>query len=531
MRDYRLIPYPSDVSFLEGDGLDYTAGLGLVVHGADRSLTGDFERFMALLHIPAGADNIRIDVGGAPADECYTLDICAGQARISAPGPRGAFYALQTLKQLILQGDGRIVPLHIEDRPRFSYRGFMLDSGRYFYPVDAVKRFLDWMALQKLNVFHWHLTEDQGWRIEIKKYPRLTEYGSHRSHTNFGVRPHGGFYTQAEIREVVRYAHSLYIRVIPEIDMPGHMQAAIACYPELSCFDRKLPVATHWGVKHDILCAGREGTFQFVYDVLDEVLELFPDPWIHLGGDEAVKMRWKFCPRCQAKMQELGLETEDDLQLWFMSQVDAYLRERGRSTLMWSWDGIPPRDLLSRSIGYQLCGTNPKNVDMFNREMESGRTAIQSSAFPYYLDFPYGWNSLRQTYNFEPVPEGLSHRAEQHLMGVEGPLWTEYVPDMKKAEYCTFPRLCAIAESGWTPAAGKDYDRFHASLPMLYRLLSLYGMRHAATEKQYMPGKLRAGGYSLWFNRRQLHWQGLHNLIDDARVARLAAKYKSGYAK
>ncbi len=532
MCSYGLIPQPVRLSALEGTGLDCTAGLGLSVRGADPALADDFRRFMALYHIPAGRENIVIEAGGDPSCESYTLEIRSGRAQIDSPGPRGAFYALQTLKQLISQsGIGRIPALHIEDEPRFPYRGFMLDVGRYFYPVEKVKRFLDWMALLKLNVFHWHLTEDQGWRIEIKKYPRLTEYGSRRSHTNFGLRPHGGFYTQEEIREVVRYAHSLFIRVIPEIDLPGHMQAAIACYPELSCFDRKLPVATHWGVKHDILCAGRERTFRFLFDVLDEVAALFPDGWIHLGGDEAFKMRWKLCPRCQQKMRELGLETEDDLQLWFMSRVDDHLAQKGIRTLMWSWDGIPPKDLLNRSIGYQLCGMGPKTVGTFNREMENGRAAVQSSAFPYYLDLPYGWNNLRQTYDFEPVPDGLSEKAARSLLGVEGPLWTEYVPDMKKAEYCTFPRLCAIAESGWTSAGNKDYARFHDALDPFYRLLELYGMRHAATEKQYMPGKLRARAYSLWFNRRQLHWQGLHNLIDDARVARLASRQNSGHLK
>lgn len=530
MYSYKIIPQPAGLTILEGAGLDCASGLGLAIDGTDPCLLADFKRFLSLSHIPSGADNIQIRTGKDPTDESYTLEIHSGQVQIDSSGPRGAFYALQTLKQLILQSDGgQIAALRIADRPRFPFRGFMLDTGRYYYPVEKIKRFLDWMALQKLNTFHWHLTEDQGWRIEIKKYPLLTEYGSRRSHTNFGLRPHGGFYTQEEIREIVRYAHSLFIRVIPEIDLPGHMQAAIACYPELSCFDRKLPVATHWGVKHDILCAGKESTFQFLFNVLDEVAELFPDGWIHLGGDEAVKMRWQLCPRCQQKMRELGLETEDDLQLWFMSRVDNYLAQKGIRTLMWSWDGIPPKDLLNRSIGYQLCGMAPKTVGTFNREMENRRAAVQSSAFPYYLDFPYGWNNLRQTYDFDPIPDGLSEKAAQSLLGVEGPLWTEYVPNMKKAEYCTFPRLCAIAESGWTPADAKNYARFCAALDPFYQLLALYGVRHAATEKQYMPAKLRAKGYSLWFNRRQLHWQGLHNLIDDARVARMAAKGHSDH--
>lgn len=522
--NFKLIPAPVRLIPKDGSGMEWTRGLGLGVTGSDPGLTEDFKRFMAMRGIPDGPENIHIRITGSEESERYTLEVREGGVWIVAPCESGAFYALQTLKQLILQAEGVIPALLIEDSPRFGYRGFMLDSGRYFYPVEEVKRFLDWMALQKLNVFHWHLTEDQGWRIEIKKYPRLTEYGSRRSHTNFGIRPHGGFYTQEEIREVVRYAHALHIRVVPEIDMPGHMVAAIACYPGLGCFDRDLPVATHWGVKHDILCAGKESTFDFIFHVLDEVVSLFPDRMIHLGGDEAVKMRWKLCPNCQQKIRELGLSGEEDLQLWFMSRVDDYLKKKGCRTMMWSWDGIAPKGLLNRSVGYQICGTDQKSVTVLNEEMENGRFAVQSSAFPYYLDFPYGWNNLEQTYVFEPVPEGMTPAAQENMLGVEGPLWTEYVPNMKKAEYCTFPRLCAIAESGWTPAERKDYAHFCSALTPFYELLRLYGMRHAATQKQYQPNWLRARGYSLWFNRRQLHWQGLHNLIDDAVVARMAKK-------
>ena len=225
-------------------------------------------------------------------DEGYCLTINKSAIIIEALKENGAFYAVQTLKQILFQCGEKIPVMTIEDFPRFSYRGFMLDVGRYFYTVEEVKKFLDLMALHKLNTFHFHLTEDQGWRIEIKKYPLLTQKGSRRSHTNFGFIPRSGFYTQEQIKEIVSYAHSKFIRVIPEFDIPGHTVSAIACYPYLSCFDRKLKVATHWGVKHDILCAGKESTYKFVFDVLDEIAELFPDGEIHIGGDEAYKMRW-----------------------------------------------------------------------------------------------------------------------------------------------------------------------------------------------------------------------------------------------
>lgn len=273
-------------------------------------------------------------------DEGYTLKCENRRVYINAKSETGLFYGLQTLKQMLLQTNGRIPYTEIVDYPRFSYRGYMLDCGRYFYPVEDVKRVVDLMALHKLNVLHWHLTEDQGWRVEIKKYPLLTEKGSMRSHTNFNHKAHGGYYTQDEIEEIVAYCHERKIKVIPEFDIPGHMVAAISCYPELSCFGRKLEVATHWGVKHDILCAGKESSYQFVYDVLDELIELFPDKIIHIGGDEAVKMRWELCPDCQKAIKENGLKNEDDLQMFFMSKVNEYLKSKGYSSVMWSYDRI-----------------------------------------------------------------------------------------------------------------------------------------------------------------------------------------------
>lgn len=522
-----IVPYPNCLEETGGDAFHAQTGVAFDAPFQDAALTADFRRFLGKTGLPESAGcrvHITLTPDGTQSEEGYTLDIAGNHAEIRAKSEVGAFYALQSLKQLILSCGQTVPALHIEDAPRFPYRGFMLDVGRYFYSVEEVKCFLDRMALQKLNVFHWHLTEDQGWRIEIKKYPKLTAIGARRSHTNFGVRPHGGFYTQAEIREVVQYAHSLYIKVIPEIDMPGHMVSAIAAYPYLSCFDRKLDVATHWGVKHDILCAGKDTTLAFVHDVLDEVAQLFPDGVIHLGGDEAVKMRWKLCPHCQERMRSLGITSEDDLQLWFMTQAADYLDQKGIRTLMWNWDAPAPNGLLRKDIGYQLCGVNKQNADEIGRELETGRWAIQSSAYPYYLDFPYGWCNLRQTYDLEPAPQALSERARQNLYGVEAPLWTEYVPDMKKADYCTFPRLGAVAESGWTLAQNKDYQRFFSGLDDYYKALALYGVKSPASRAQAMPGFLRAKGYSLWFNRRQLHWQGLHNLIDDHKVKTLAAK-------
>lgn len=441
--------------------------------------------------------------------EAYTLAVQNSCVYISAGAENGLFYGLQTLGQLLLQSGGKLPEMKIEDKPLYKYRGFMLDSGRYFYTVDEVKRFIDLAAMHKLNVFHWHLTEDQGWRIEIKKYPLLTEKGSKRSHTNFGVIPRGGFYTQNEAREIVAYCRERFIRVIPEFDIPGHTVSALACYPELGCFGRDLKVATHWGVKHDIMCAGKESTYNFVFDVLEELLELFPDEYIHIGGDEAFKARWKVCPHCQALMKKEGIESEEELQHFFMSRVNAWLRERGRTSVMWNFDGLESTELLDPSIMWQLCGANREN-GIVDREAARGRQMIYSDAMACYLDLPYGTVNLENSY--KAAPEEF-----ENVLGVEAALWTEYVPTVKKADYMCFPRLGAIAEIAWSAQSDRDYERFLAALPEYYKLLDVYGVGYAKPYEA-LPGKFRAKCSSAWFGRRVLHWQGLHNLIDDAAV-------------
>lgn len=493
---------------------------------APDQITNDFQNFLKRqfhfsLNGQPGEPPLSLAISGQGEPESYRLEVTRKQISITAPDEAGLFYALQTLKQILLSTGLDIPALVIEDAPLYPYRGFMLDVGRYFYPVKEVKQFLDLMAIHKLNAFHWHLTEDQGWRVEIKKYPRLTQVGSRRSHTNFGLKPHAGFYTQEEIREVVAYAHSKYIKVIPEIDMPGHMQAAIACYPELSCFDRKLPVATHWGVKHDILCAGKANTYEFLRNVLDEMIPLFPDGLFHIGGDEAVKMRWKLCPHCQAMMKRVGLQDEEELQQYFMSRISRYLKEHGVTSMMWNWDSVEATKWLDRDIVWQMCGM-PQNTQA---EIRAGRRMVNSVSFPYYLDLPFGWFNLKQTYENVPEIPDIDSNTAQNLWGLEAPLWTEYVPNRKKAEYCTYPRLGAIAEIAWTSPENRCWEHFRNKLPDYYRMLAACGVEHPAALRQAMPGLLRAKGYSLWFNRRQLHWAGLHNLIDDARVKRLAAHY------
>lgn len=511
---FNIVPQPNE--------LIITGGKARFVLDEDTTISklpfiDEFRRFVRKqfdVHIhrdsQATENTIRLELtDDADSDEGYRLVSRDGCIYIYARAENGLFYGLQTLKQLLLQGNGVVPDLYIDDKPRFRYRGFMLDSGRYFQPVEEIKRLIDLMALHKLNRFHWHLTEDQGWRIQIDKYPLLTEIGSRRSHTNFGLRPEGGFYTKDDVREIVDYCHRRFMEVVPEFDVPGHCVAAIACYPELSCFSRKLKVATHWGVKHDILCAGKESTYRFVFDVLDELFALFPDKWMHLGGDEAVKMRWKLCAHCQDVIRTKGLKDENELQQYFMNRVARYVYEHGFTPIMWNYDGVDSADMLDRRIVWQMCGANEEN-GLVGKELAAGRRMINASAFPYYLDFPYGWVDLQRAYEYEP---GIS----ENILGVEAPLWTEYVPDRKTADKRIFPRLAAIAEAAWSAPEDRSFARFEEGLPEYFDLLNVYHV-HYATLKQAMPGKLRGKAQSLWFNRRVLHWQGLHNLIDDARV-------------
>ena len=456
--------------------------------------------------------------GSAEHEEGYTLCCRDGKAYINAKTDTGLFMGLQTLKQMLLQCGGEVPYTEINDYPRFEYRGFMLDSGRYFYKIDDIKRIVDLMALHKLNVFHWHLTEDQGWRIEIKKYPLLTEKGSFRNHTNFGFKSHSGYYTQDDVREIVDYCHRRKIKVIPEFDIPGHTVSAIACYPYLSCFDRKLKVATHWGVKHDILCAGKESTYEFVFGVLDEIMELFPDKIIHIGGDEAVKTRWRLCPHCREEMKKHSLETEDELQMYFMSRVNSYLKEHGFSSIMWNYNEIGGARLLPPDIAWTVCSLSGKE-DVVREELGRGRKLINTSSFPYYLDFPYGWNSL------ERVCDANAALTEDdgETWGVEGCMWTEYVPNMKKLEFLAFPRLGAIAENAWAEKGYASFGTFSQKLNDYYRLLDFYNVNYAKAQKA-VPSAFYKAVSSAWFNRRVLHWQGLHNLIDNKKVEILAKK-------
>lgn len=491
----KLIPQPNELKILE----DKKVKINHIT--LDKSLLSleAIHDFLQFCSKPSGEANIIFKTDNNLKDEEYHIKTDE-KIVITASGMAGQLYALQTLKQILFQYDFNIPSIEIKDKPKYKIRGFMLDVGRYFFSVDNVKAILRKMAAHKLNFFHFHLTEDQGWRIEIKKYPLLTEIGSKRAKTNFNSTPHGGFYTRQEIKEIVEYAHNFNIKIMPEYDIPGHSRSAIACYKDLACFPRDLPVADHWGVKHDVLCVGKESTIQFVKNIIDEMCELFPDPYFHIGGDEVPKHRWDLCPHCQAKIRELGLKDSDELQCWFMNTIKDYCKSKGKQVFMWSWD-LKDSGSLDTDLGFTKCG-----------EMNTGdRPFIDTSTSAYYIDLPYGRISLRDSADHKPY--------SGNCLGVEAALWTEYVPDMQKADLMTFPRLGAICETAWNGACG--WKDFSVKLNFYYAYLDKISCGYAKPDMAN-PNKLRAIAQVLWFERRQLAWEGITNIFDDKKIEKIA---------
>lgn len=361
----------------------------------------------------------------------------------------GKFYAKKTLEQ-IEYGKEEIPCFEIEDAPKYSYRGFMADCCRHFFTVDELKKQIDVASALKLNRFHWHLTDDQGWRIEIKKYPRLTEIGSYRKQTRGDGKEVKGFYTQEEIKDIVAYCKERFIEVVPEFDMPGHFTSAIASYPHLGCTGEEIGVCEHFGIMENIACAGKESTYEFIYGVLEEICELFPFEFIHIGGDEALKYRYTECPDCQRAMEENGLVSEEDLQSLFMNKVIKYLNSVGKKAVVWN-DGC---NGLCGDFVIQYWRNCKKSAKEVARHIAEGKKIIYSSCRSFYLDYPYGTTSVEKTYSYkadEIVPE-------ESIIGLEAPVWTEYVENISQWERKAYPRLFAVAERAWSKV--EDYGGF-----------------------------------------------------------------------
>jgi hexosaminidase len=419
------------------------------------------------------------------ADEGYNLNISSKKIEIEAKTGKGAFYALQTLYQLmppaIFNKNQNIENITVQnckiaDEPRFNYRGLMIDVARHFYPVESVKRYIDLMAHYKLNTFHWHLTEDQGWRIEIKKYPLLTSVSSIREETMLGKygdnkydgKPYGGFYTQEQIKEIVAYASKKFITVIPEIEMPGHSQAVLTAYPELGAnADKIYKVRTKWGVSDDVLFP-REETFTFLENVLTEVMELFPSKYIHIGGDECPKTQWKESRFCQNLIKKLGLKDEHELQSYFIQRIDKFVTSKGKRIIGWD-------EILEGGLSENATVMSWRGVAGGVEAAKQKHDVIMSPNSFYYIDYyqadskteplAIGGNlPLSKVYSFEPNLPELTEEEAKHVLGVQANLWTEYIHDINYAEYMTYPRALAMAETAWSPKGSKNYEGFKKRL-------------------------------------------------------------------
>lgn len=430
--------------------------------------------------------------------EGYQLEVSRTSIKINSSTHRGLFYGMQSLLQLIndakedQEGNRRIKPIFVEDMPRFSYRGYMLDVCRHFFDKQVIKKMIDLAALHKLNYFHWHLTEDQGWRIEIKQYPLLTKIGSMRKETFFGNKSdgqiHSGYYTKEDIQEIVDYAAKRFITIIPEIDVPGHFQAALAAYPHLSCNEEPMEVATKFGIIEDIACAGKETTFEFLFNVLDEVCQMFPGPYIHLGGDEAPKTRWQSCEHCKARMVAEGITNEEELQGYFINRLSNYLKGKGRKVITWN-ESLKARSL-DPSITIQHWMDGKKAIHT-KKAIQLGRQVIISDFIHYYLDYPYGMTPLSKTYNYNPILEGVLSEDEKAIIGIEAPLWTEYINSVEEVELMTLPRLTALSEVAWTWQHQLNYEDFKNRLEVFIKFLREHNY-HVTTIEEAEIGGIKA---------------------------------------
>lgn len=498
--EYAIIPRPTVLTPASGHfvltartGLRADPAFAAVAHRFARDIANATGFDLTVLRVSsAAAGSIRlVRVVGADTltlgAEGYRLDVTPTSVTVRAAHAAGAFYALETLKQLLPPAIYRDAPIgsvewrapsvHIEDAPRFGWRGMHLDVSRHFMPKEFVKKYIDLLARHKMNRFHWHLTEDQGWRIEIKKYPRLAEIGSCRDQTLVGPhvtdpakrvfdgKKHCGFYTQDDVREIVAYATQRYITVVPEIEMPGHAQAAIAAYPQLGVRpDTTVSVYGAWGVSKFILNADNS-TVSFMQDVLREVLALFPGPYIHIGGDEADKGQWKASPQIQARIKELGLKDEHELQSWFIRQMDTFLTANGRRLV--GWDEILEGGLADnatvmswRGVAGGIAAAKAKHDVVMAPNSHTYFDHYQSrdrKAEPLAIG---GFLPIDTVYAFEPVPAALSADEAKYVLGAQAQLWTEYIPNAKALEYMAFPRLSALAEAIWTAKPRKDFSDF-----------------------------------------------------------------------
>lgn len=514
--DYNVIPQVQNLSVKDGDVYVFDSSRKLVYDNQDsrRSLelfAQDLEELVGIRpSVAAGTsedakDNVYFTLGLQDGGkEAYTINVSSDGILVRAVAPEGIYRATRTLLKSVGTEKTSSVEFpsaEVSDWPRFGYRGLMLDVSRHFSDVEMVKRTIDMLALHQLNIFHWHLTDDQGWRIEIKSHPELTEVGAWRDDTVVGRylggtdyptdgKRHGGFYTQEQIREIVAYAKERYIEIIPEIDLPGHTSAVLAAYPQLGCEDKEYKVANRWGVISDVLCAGNPASLDLFKDIMDEVCDLFPGKYIHLGGDECVKDRWKVCPKCQKKIRELGLKDgsryskEDYLQSWFMGEVASFVQSKGKRVIGWDeiLEGVPMDDSVIMSwrgteggitaarMGHDVVMT--PTSDMYFDQSQT--LASQLEEIPVG-----GFINVMKVYSYEPLPASLTPEQQKHILGCQANVWCEYMPEERIRQYQILPRLAALSEVQWTMPERKNYKDFLKRLPKMLSIYDHYGYNYA----------------------------------------------------
>ena len=509
---FHVIPMPADVTVSDGS----FCVKGAAVHfddDLDEASMGAVLRFVEAVETATGTQ-CKWDEGGMTfrvnpslAAEQYSINVTPKSVTVEASALNGFVYACETLKQMLpaaiygkeaVKADWVLPCVSILDQPRFAYRGMHLDPCRHFFSIEETKRYLDVMTAYKLNRFHWHLTEDQGWRMEVKAYPKLTEVGAWRNGTvikkdwgsNDGIR-YGGFYTQEEMKEIVDYAAKRGITVIPEIDLPGHMVAALAAYPELGCTGGPYEVWTRWGVAPDILCAGNEKIYTFLETVLTELMDIFPSEYIHIGGDEAFNeemgIPWEHCPKCAAKMRELGIKkgpmAKHYLQNYVTARIQKFLNDHGRKII--GWDEILEGDLAQGATVMSWRGT-AGGIKAAAKGFDVVMTPTDYAYFDYYQGQerdkePFGiggYLPLEKVYGYEPY-NGMVPGSEKHILGVQANLWTEYIPTPEHLEYMLLPRMCALSEIQWCAPDKKDYARFDASLDHTFAILDAMGVNYS----------------------------------------------------
>lgn len=512
-----IIPFPNSLEM--HSGTFNAAGAAFYCSGTDSLTDAAVNKFAKELSLASGAvsnvttgsvgKGINFIHNSAMPEEAYLISVKRNNVDINASGLNGFIYAIQTLKQMLPveiygkaaapEKDWTLPCLDINDAPRFRYRGMHLDVSRHFFSIDEVKKYIDMMSVHKMNTLHWHLTDDQGWRIEIKKYPRLTGVGSVRKGTvvrkewgHYDGIPYGGFYTQEQIKDVIDYAAALGIDIIPEIDLPGHMLAALAAYPELGCTGGPYDVWGTWGIADDVLCAGNEKTMKFLEDVLSEVADLFPSGYVHIGGDECPKVRWEKCPVCQAKIKELGLKDSDEfnaehyLQSYVMERMEKFLAGKGKKIIGWD-------EILEGTPGPDATIMSWRGSDGGIKASRMGHDVIMTPNSHFYFDYyqakdienePFGiggYIPVEKVYSYDPFTEITDPDARKHILGVQANVWTEYIASDEHLEYMILPRQAALSEVQWCQPSVKNWDRFLSSLTHEAAMYDMMGYNYAKT--------------------------------------------------